>query len=148
MRIVEASIRASHEARWCETTPSSGPGSFAGATRWRGRSSACPLEKAAVAATSAATARPAPRSRLRPTVAHYTGDAEKAPPFRLLDGDGLRQVSRLVDVEAAELRDPVREQLERHHGEHGLQEGRRPRDRKSTTSELQSRGHLVCRLLL
>ena len=46
------------------------------------------------------------------------GVARRRPP--LLDRDGLREVARLVDVRAAQARDPVREQLQRHRREHGL----------------------------
>jgi hypothetical protein len=52
----------------------------------------------------------------------YTAQAGAVP--RLLDCDGLRQVARLVDVQAAQARDPVGQQLQRHHREHGLQERR------------------------
>src|SRR4051812_11212453 len=39
----------------------------------------------------------------------------------LLDGDRLRQVARLIDVEAAQTGDPVGEQLEGNDGEQRLQ---------------------------
>src|SRR5262249_47903950 len=48
--------------------------------------------------------------------------------FELLDRDGLREVPRLVDVQAAQARDAVGEQLQRHDRERSLQERRRPRD--------------------
>ena len=60
------------------------------------------------------------------------GEARLAPAVPaepdLLDRDGLREVARLVDVQAAQPRDPVGEQLQRHDGEHRLQERRRARD--------------------
>src|SRR3712207_8197431 len=61
---------------------------------------------------------------------------------RLLHGDRLRQVARLVDVQPAPLRDLVGEQLERHDREKRLERS------EEHTSELQSRQYLVCRLLL
>src|SRR2546427_12662981 len=59
-----------------------------------------------------------------PTVSHAKAGLG---PALLFDGDGLRQVPRLVDVQAAEAGDPVREQLERHDGERRLEERRRAR---------------------
>src|SRR5690242_2624300 len=44
----------------------------------------------------------------------------------LLHRDGLRQIARLVHVEAAQPRDAIGEQLERDHGERRLEEVRRP----------------------
>src|SRR3989442_6384710 len=45
----------------------------------------------------------------------------------LLDRDGLRQVTRLIDVQVAQSGDPVRKELQRQHREHRLQEGGRAR---------------------
>ena len=42
-------------------------------------------------------------------------------PEPLLDRDGLRKVPGLIDVEPTELRDPVREKLERQDREDGLE---------------------------
>src|SRR6266498_3427359 len=57
-----------------------------------------------------------------------TGDAVLIAPVYgagLLDRHRLREVARLVDVEAAQPGDPIREELEREHREDGLQERRR-----------------------
>src|SRR5207245_5312603 len=56
------------------------------------------------------------------------GRQEEGRARSLLDRDRLREVSRLVDVVPAAIRDVVREQLERDDGEHGLEELLRPRD--------------------
>ena len=55
-------------------------------------------------------------------------DQDPGHEARLLDRDGLREVPRLVDVQPAQARDPIREELQREDREHDLQEGRRLRD--------------------
>ena len=53
------------------------------------------------------------------------GGSDESRGAGLLDGDGLREVPRLVDVQTAQTRDPVGEQLQRHDGERRLEERRR-----------------------
>src|SRR5918996_721291 len=55
------------------------------------------------------------------------GTAPHCERGSLLDRNGLREVARLVDVEAAQPRDPVGEQLEGQRGEDRLEERRRLR---------------------
>src|SRR3954469_8562627 len=61
-------------------------------------------------------------------------------PPRLLDGDALRQVARLIDVGAAVIREVVAEQLCRDHGDDGLEQRVRLRDADRVLREL--RNHL------
>ena len=57
----------------------------------------------------------------------YASPATRAFLKPLLDGDGLRQVPRLVDVQPAQPRDAIREELERQDRQCRLQERRRLR---------------------
>src|SRR2546421_3156445 len=84
--------------------------------RWSGRSPPAPVDA---------------KVTTRPTRATGTTPLTRIGPGMLallLDRDGFRQIPWLVDIQASEPRDAIREQLQRHDGEHRLQEGRSPRD--------------------
>src|SRR2546430_7878315 len=57
----------------------------------------------------------------------YVATAAEVPQRRLFDGDGLRQVPRLVDVQTPQAGESVGEELERHDRERRLEERVRAR---------------------
>src|SRR5205823_8021018 len=101
------------------TSPTSSFACRSGPCRTSGRAASRPGTRNTTA--SAATPSGPRIARIDPK---YTAGLLEGP---LLDRDGLRQVPRLDDVQAAEARDSVGEQLERQYGERGLEEGGSPR---------------------
>src|SRR3954454_6689735 len=77
-------------------------------------------------ATTTATPQNASVRRGRAAHARARRSVEPMTGF-LLHRDGLRQIARLIDVEAAQPRDAIGEELERDHRERRLEEVRRPR---------------------
>src|SRR5215475_10586581 len=72
-----------------------------------------PWSDVATSASATNTAIPQPMKVLRGLAAQARASRSVSPmPGVLLDRDGLRQISRLVDVQTAQPRDAVGEQLE------------------------------------
>src|SRR3954453_12071355 len=87
-----------------------------------------PCSEVATSPSATTTATPQSASVRRGRAAHPRASRSVNPMVELLlHRDGLRQVARLVDVQAAQSRDAVGEKLKRDHGERGLEEVRRPR---------------------
>src|SRR5690625_6467469 len=102
-----------------------------------------------------------PSRRLSPTTNHQqpTTNHQQPTTNTSLHRHALREVARLVDVAAAHHGNVIRQELQRHHGKQRRQELLHARNADDVlaeiverseehTSELQSRGQLVCRLLL
>src|SRR5215467_2856627 len=82
-----------------------------------------PCSEVATSASATSTAIPQPTNVQRGLAAQARANRSVNPMAAvLLDGDRLRQISRLVDVEAAQPRDAIGEQLKRDHGERCLEE--------------------------
>src|SRR6266516_3236527 len=87
-----------------------------------------PCSEVATSASAISTATPQSASVRRGRAAAPRASRSVKPMVEvLLHRDGLGEVPRLVDVEPAEPRDPVGEELKRDHGERCLEAVRRPR---------------------
>src|SRR5215471_4369584 len=87
-----------------------------------------PCSDVATSPSATTTATPQNTSVRRGREAHDRASLSVNPMVGvLLDGDRLRQIPWLVDVEAAQPRDPVGQQLQRNHGERCLEEVRSAR---------------------
>src|SRR3712207_7226552 len=89
-----------------------------------------------------------PRSTLFPYTTLFRSARDDQPVLRLVVGDGVaagNDQTGLAGFVGAALED-ARQDIERQVGRKGRNVERQ--DRKSNTSELQSRQYLVCRLLL